>query len=112
MLEDATDPHALRVATSTEGDVGLVSAGGELDANSAGRLREACDQLFARGHSTVVVDLAGISFIDSSGLSVLIYAYKEANERNGGLTVRSPSAAVTRLLEMTGQTERFLSPEA
>lgn len=111
MIDQSSDPHALHVATSTEGDVGVVSAGGELDANSAGRLREACDEVLARGHSAVVVDLAGITFIDSSGLSVLIYAYKQAGERDGSLTVRSPSAAVTRLLEMTGQSERFLGPE-
>ncbi len=111
VLDDPTDPHALWVTTATEGSIGVVSAGGELDANSAGRLREACDEVFARGHSTVVVHLAEISFIDSSGLSALIYAYKQAGERDGGLTVRSPSAAVKRLLEMTGQTERFLSPE-
>lgn len=107
---DATDPYALRVTTSTDGDVGIVSAGGELDAHSAGRLREACDDVFARGHAAVVLDLGEISFIDSSGLSVLIYAYKEALDRDASLSLRSPSAAVTRLLEITGQAERFLGP--
>ena len=112
MLEDSSDPHALQVATSTEGDQGVVSASGELDANSAGHLRDACDEVFAQGQAALVLDLAGITFIDSSGLSVLIYAYKQAGERDGSLTLRSSSAAVNRLLEMTGQSERFLGPEA
>lgn len=66
--------------------------------------------MFAEGNSKVVVDLAGVNFIDSSGLSALIYAYKEARERDGSLSVRSPSAVVARLLDMTGQSERFLNP--
>lgn len=60
----------------------------------------------------MVVGLEGISFIDSSGLSVLIHAYKQANERDGSLTVRSPSPTVVRLLDMAGQSDRFLSPGA
>ena len=112
MPEDSNDPHALQLATSTEGDQGVVSASGELDANSAGHLRDACDEVFAQGQAALVLDLAGITFIDSSGLSALIYAYKQAGERHATLTLRSSSPAVKRLLEMTGQFERFLGPEA
>lgn len=107
-LADAVDPNELTVVTSTEGDAGIVRAVGELDANSAQHLRAAFDELFAAGHPTVVADLEGVSFIDSSGLSVLIAAYKQASARDVKLSLRSPSAAVIRLLEMTGQTERFL----
>ena len=107
--DGVVDPHELKIVTTTEGDVSVVQVAGELDANSADRLRSAFDEVFAGGSPTVVADLAGVSFIDSSGLSVLIYAYKQAGERDGGLTVRSPSDTVKRLLDMTGQSERFLS---
>ena len=107
-LADTVDPNELTVVTSTEGDAGIVRAVGELDANSAPRLRAAFDELFEGEHPAVVVDLEGVSFIDSSGLSVLIAAYKQASARDVKLSLRSPSPAVTRLLEMTGQTERFL----
>lgn len=109
--KDSRDPHALYLATATEGDAGVVSAAGELDASSEARLRSAFDELLAED-STLVVDLAGITFLDSSGLSVLIYAYKRAHELGGSLTLRSPSAIVTRLLELTGQTERFVVSDA
>lgn len=112
MLNDSRDPHALYLATAKEGGAGVVSAAGELDASSEARLRAAFDELLAEGHSTLVVDLAGITFLDSSGLSVLIYAYKRAHELGGSLTLRSPSATVTRLLELTGQTERFVVSDA
>lgn len=110
VLDDLADPHELQIVRSAEDDVQVVEAAGELDANSAARLRGALDEVFAAGHRSVVVDLEGITFIDSSGLSVLIYAYKQSTEREGRLTLRSPSATVVRLLDMTGQSERFLSP--
>jgi anti-sigma B factor antagonist len=109
VLDDPTDPQELRVERSSEGDVPVVLAAGELDAGSGDRLRGAIDDVFTEGHASVVIDTAGISFIDSSGLSVLIHAYKEASERGGTLTLRSPSDQVVRLLELTGQSERFLS---
>lgn len=110
VVDDHADLDELAIVTSKEGDVGVIRADGELDANNADRLRGAVDELFAVGDPTVVLDLAGISFIDSSGLSVLIAAYKQANELGGSLTLRSPSAAVTRLLDVTGQSKRFLDP--
>ena len=110
MPEDPVDPHEFKVERSSEGDVHVVQAAGELDASSAERLRDAFDEIFAEGHSSVVVDLEGISFIDSSGLSVLIYGYKQAGKRDGTLTLRAPSAAVLRLLDLTGQRSRFLGP--
>lgn len=112
VLNDPRGPDALQLATATEGDAGVVSAAGELDANSEARLRSAVDELLTEGCSTLILDLAGISFIDSSGLSALIYAYKRALESGGSLSLRSPSATVTRLLELTGQTERFAVSDA
>lgn len=49
-----------------------------------------------------VVDLAGVSFIDSSGLRVIVAAHTQRRERGGGLTLRAPSPSVERLLEISG----------
>lgn len=112
MLDDADNPEDLRIEAAAQQDVWVVVVEGELDASSAARLRSAVEEGLNEGLSSVVLDLAGISFIDSSGLSALIHAYKEVEDREGALTLRAPSASVIRVLEMTGQTERFLSPEA
>lgn len=112
MLDDLAAPNELQIVRSQEGDVQVVEAAGELDASTAARLRGAFDEVFAAGHRSIIVDLERITFIDSSGLSALIYAYKQATDRAGRLTLRSPSATVVRLLDMTGQSERFLSPDA
>jgi anti-sigma B factor antagonist len=109
VLEDPADPHELRVERSSDGDTQVVQAAGDLDAASADRLRGAIDDVFAEGHASVVVDMSEISFIDSSGLSVLIHAYKQAADRDGTLTLRAPSDPVIRLLDLTGQRDRFLN---
>jgi anti-sigma B factor antagonist len=109
VIEDPGDPQELRIDRSSEDGVHVVCAAGELDAASADRLRGAIDDVFAEGHTSVVLDMEDITFIDSSGLSVLIHAYKQATERQGTLTLRSPSDQVVRLLELTGQRDRFLS---
>ncbi len=49
-----------------------------------------------------VVDLAGVSFIDSSGLRVLVQIHEDRSAAGDTLTLRSPSASVQRLLEISG----------
>ena len=46
--------------------------------------------------------MAGVSFIDSSGLRILIEAHQSRIDADSSLTLRSPSAAVQRLLEISG----------
>jgi anti-anti-sigma factor len=53
--------------------------------------------------------MAEVSFMDSSGLRVLIAGYKAAEQAGGALGVRNPSDVVTRLLEITGQLDRFVA---
>ena len=57
--------------------------------------------LVAEGPPTIVLDLAGVSFCDSTGLGSLIRAAKRAWARGGALRLVSPQAAVHRLLEVT-----------
>jgi anti-sigma B factor antagonist len=110
VLDDGADFQELRVTSSTEGALSVVAVAGELDASSVPRLRAALDALFAEGGSSVVLDLQGISFIDSSGLAALIYAYKEAAARDGRVTLRDPTPTVIDLVKIAGLADRFLNP--
>ena len=49
-----------------------------------------------------IVDLAAVTFIDSSGLRALVQAHQARNEVGSSLQLRAPSAAVQRLLEISG----------
>ena len=103
----ATDslPLTIEVGQPVEGHV-TVTVRGELDAFSQPELRGPLMQLIDDGF-TVDIDMADVAFIDSSGLGVLIAAWKACDLTGRGVAVLNPSPAVHRLLEITGQLERF-----
>ena len=81
-------------------DGGLTLAG-EIDAHTAPALAAAIDGL----DGDVVLDLAGVDFVDSSGLRVLIDAHQSVDQRGDALSLENPSTAVRRLLEISGVDE-------
>ncbi len=54
---------------------------------------------------TVVLDLEGVTFLDSTGLQSLVRARDAARQRGGELILRRPSAAVQRVLDVTNMWE-------
>jgi len=80
---------------------------GELDLATAGDLRDRFVGLAADGATLVTVDMSDLSFIDSTGLSVLIRALKDLRQRGGEMTLRSPGPGARKVLEITGLTEIF-----
>lgn len=100
--------NQLSVTTTTSGDDVMVVVSGEVDAATSDTLRAAIFDVIEGGQTSVVVDMSEVSFIDSSGLRVLIGGYKAADSAGGRLRVGSPSESVVRLLEITGQYERFV----
>lgn len=52
-------------------------------------------------HRWVAIDMSGVDFVDSSGLSALIWARQESLRLEGELVVVAPSARMLRLLEIT-----------
>jgi anti-anti-sigma factor len=81
----------------------LVTVRGEIDMDNADQLVDAIKMVAG----TAVVDLSGITFIDSTGLQGLLRAQKAARQRGDDLILRHPSKAVRRVLEMTGLIDRF-----
>jgi anti-anti-sigma factor len=76
---------------------------GELDLASADRLRDALSNPINDGASGIVIDLAGCSFIDSSGLAVLVEAQRalDGTGAGPGVAIVSPAAQPRRLLKLT-----------
>lgn len=79
----------------------VIRVAGELDASTAERLRAPLDAARAEGLTTLV-DLAGVTFIDSSGLRVLLGAARASDQHEWPWFIVRPSAAVLRLLELSG----------
>ena len=85
---------------------GVISLSGDLDAHTAPRLDEAITEVMRSGADPIVLQMAGVGFVDSSGLRSMIRARNEGGDRS--VVIQSPSAATIRLLEITGMTDHFV----
>jgi anti-anti-sigma factor len=96
------DDAPLSVAFAVEGGVARVTLRGELDLDRAGAVAAQLTDLAGQGASSVVVDVSDLSFIDSSGLRALLSAREQLEGAGATLQLTALSAAVERVLEMTG----------
>jgi anti-anti-sigma factor len=80
---------------------------GELDLDAVPELRKAFADPDIADRPEVVVDCSGLSFIDSSGLSVLLAEHKRLAQKGSRLVIRSPQPGPLRVLEITGLFEYF-----
>jgi anti-sigma B factor antagonist len=96
-----------RVDVSHEPGRALVSLTGELDLATAPQLRACLASLPEEGENEVVLDLTGLDFIDSTGLSVLVMVFTRTRAAGCAMVIRNPSSAVIRILEITGLASIF-----
>ena len=89
---------------------GVVVVAGELSLAEAPVLERHLADVLGSASSAIVVDLAGVDFIDSTGLSVLVRAQQQASERGVEFGVQNPRAQAHRLLSLTGLEERLTIP--
>jgi anti-sigma B factor antagonist len=83
-------------------DRAIVAVAGEVDLYTAPQLQRVLEERLARGTAGVVVDLEETTFLDSSGLSVLIGALRSLRERDGQLVIVNRDASIARTLAITG----------
>jgi anti-anti-sigma factor len=95
-------PGSLEIASSTSDGVVTVALRGELDLASVRRLEELLVGVEERQPERIVIDLADLAFIDSSGLRVLLLADARAREHGRMLLLTPGTEPVRRVLEMTG----------
>ena len=84
---------------------------GEVDVATAPRLRDRLVQLINEGPPNVVVDLSGLSFIDSMGLGALVSGLKRARAHDGDLRLAGASDHVAKVLEITRLDQAFVVGE-
>jgi anti-sigma B factor antagonist len=92
----AFDTH---MELDTEGHA-VVYVEGEIDLVTSPALREALAGAVEESAS-VIVDMGGVHFVDSSGLSALVWGQRGAQQAGGSLRIRRPSAMLRRMLHRT-----------
>jgi anti-sigma B factor antagonist len=81
----------------------LVAVEGELDADSAPMLQQRLSDLIeSQGNLSIVVDLRSTTFIDSSGLTVLVTAHNWLQARGGQLRLFGPRRSAHKVLQISG----------
>jgi len=84
------------------GSPAIVTMRGQLDVDTAPELRAAFDELAVQGVAEIVVDLAGLDFCDSIGLSTFVVAHARCAAQDGWLRLAAPTPFLVRLLSVVG----------
>lgn len=106
-VADVPTPGPLRIESRREGDVVTIVLGGELDLASAPDLERELRDAEASGSAKVVIDLAGLGFMDSTGLQSLLRARERANGGSYELSLRRGPNQVQRVFELTKTVDAF-----
>jgi len=106
--EGVAGPSALTVSIERTESAVIVEVAGEVDLSTAPRLKEVLDEV-APVSGAVIVDLTGVSFMDSSGLNVLLQRREQLLGDHSGATVRLivTQPSLRRLFEVTGLNDVF-----
>jgi len=94
------------VTDNLRDDRAVVTATGEIDLATSPALRTRLQDAIGR-HRTVIVDLSDVTFIDSTGLGVLIGGLRRVNEAGGEMRVVIADPRVLKIFEITGLTGLF-----
>ena len=97
----------IAIRTDDRGDVMVVEVAGEVDAYTSGSLRDRLTPLVDAGHVRLVVDLRGVTFLDSSGLSVLIGAARQVRRHDGEVHLVVDQERVINLFRAGALTRYF-----
>lgn|GEM_PF-390357 len=106
-----SEPAAFVVTVEASGDEVTVWLSGEIDLDALDALREACDEVVALRPCIVDVDVADVSFIDSSGLNSLLALRKRCAESGTQVRMVHAPNQVLSLLHMTGLTQYFVDED-
>lgn len=89
---------------AVKGDELIVKISGELDCHTAAPVRERLDALIDQNPNIkrLRFDVSGLTFMDSSGIGVVIGRYKRMAGRGGTVCVKGADKRVDRIFEMSG----------
>jgi len=84
-----------------------VRLSGDVDVAGARELQDSLEGLVSDGHHRLLIDLSDVSFIDSTGLGVLLHISKQLKRKRGRLAVCCPTESIRGLFELIGHNLLF-----
>lgn len=92
----------ISVSQTSAGDVPILAVSGEVDVYSAPALKDRISELIESGQKTMIVDLSGVAFLDSTGLGALVEARAATTEAGGALPLVCSQERILKLFTITG----------
>jgi anti-sigma B factor antagonist len=106
LKQEGVHMFSVDLSTRKSGGPVVVALRGELDVVDAASVVARLSVMAAHGR-VVVVDLAGLEFIDSSGIAALVRVRRNARHAGGDLLLAAPQAPVLRVLTVTRLIDTF-----
>ena len=97
----------LEVETSQRERWSVIALRGEIDVYTAPRLRQAIIDLVDGGATRIVVDMAKVDFLDSTGLGVLVGGLKRVRLQDGSLAIVATQDKILKIFDITGLNKVF-----
>ena len=91
----------MEITTSQCNDVSVIELTGRLDLASGTALKQRVKELFDKEATSFHINLAGVEFINSSGLGTLVSIMKEVRLRKGRLTISDLASYVQEIFDIT-----------
>lgn len=107
MTHTMIKPSLFEIETESDGEHVRVVTAGELDLATSPQLEQEMRAILARGARQVTIDLAKITFVDSSGLRVLISLAELARQDNWVLSLIRPSEQARAVFRISGAEEHL-----
>ncbi|HOV86845.1 MAG TPA: STAS domain-containing protein [Syntrophobacteraceae bacterium] len=82
------------------GKATVLKLNGRLDSASAGSLKDKVKDCAKKGRIHLVIDMAGVDFVDSSGLGSLVACLRSVNKLGGDIRIAAPQSRVRAVFEL------------
>ncbi|MEU0900376.1 STAS domain-containing protein, partial [Streptomyces massasporeus] len=95
-------PGQLTVLSTTTADgIHILTITGEIDQTTGDHLQQAL-AVPSGPRPRIVIDMSGVTFMDSTGINILILAHRALDDAGGSLRLAAPAEPVTRVMHITG----------
>jgi len=103
VIDHSERKDSMQIKVKQQDDVITALLYGELDHHSAQETREYLDKLIAKfRNSDLVLDLKNLSFMDSSGIGVIIGRYKKLKSDGRRMYVANPNRQIDKVMSLSG----------
>jgi anti-sigma B factor antagonist len=93
----------MQLQEKINGDVAIITVDGDITFNKGGDviLKDKVQSLIQQGQKNIVIDLGGVSYVDSAGLGQLVHAYATTKNKGGALKLLNVTKRLKDLLVVT-----------